>query len=582
MTGLDGPSTRDEHGQLALEAAGQLGQRHGGGTRRRHLDREREAVEPVDDLLDGGPLPVVGVEVGTHRAGPFEEQLERRGARRPRRQGRDRPPVLPLDAESLAARGQHPHAGSSAAEDLDRPGGRVGQVLAVVEDGEQVEPAGPGERPLRGPGLDGQPQPVGDRVEHGVGVAHPGELDEPGPPLEAVGDRGGDGQGQPGLADPTGPDERDDATVVEQLGQGGEVPLPAHQRRGRHRQGAVGEIGLPVGERRGLGPPEPVGGLEPGVGEHRRRPLVRAEGLGEPGDRGQRLHEDGPRPLAQGMLRHQLLGRADRVGRAAGGQEPGGPGFAGGDPPLLQPDGGSPHGLHAGDVAEGRAPPQRERLVEEVDGDRRRGRGGPVDELLEPLGVDLLGRDVEHVPGGPDRQHVAERPSQPGHVGPEGARGAAGRVVAPEGVDEQVGGDGDARAGGEHRQHDPLAAAPHGHRPAVHPQLDVAEHPHEHPTIVGGRGPGGRRRAPTRDRPAPVSRVGRSARNRGPRPRARANPRRGERTDRGRDGEPGEGAPGGPAVRRAATPLRRCCDGDPETRGCRTVVTDQEERPCRP
>jgi hypothetical protein len=117
-----------------VEPLGDLGGAHRPRARGGQLDAERQAVEPLADLGDD---PAVGVEVGT--GGPARSTKSVRGVRR--RQRRDRPDLLAVDAERLPARRQHDDPGALLDDAPGQPGGTVQHVLAVVQH-EQQRPRG--------------------------------------------------------------------------------------------------------------------------------------------------------------------------------------------------------------------------------------------------------------------------------------------------------------------------------------------------------------------------------------------------------------------------------------------------------
>jgi hypothetical protein len=124
-------------------------------------------------------------------------------------------------------------------EEVGDPRRRRQHLLAVVEDDEAL--AGAEER---GQGVVQESvaaladaQGLGDRRQHEVGVADPGEVDEDHPVGEAVGHGVGDRQGQAGLAHPAGADQRQEGDrLVQQPSAGGRrFPLATDQRGARRR-----------------------------------------------------------------------------------------------------------------------------------------------------------------------------------------------------------------------------------------------------------------------------------------------------------------------------------------------------------
>ena len=78
------------------------------------------------------------------------EEPPSRGAGRVGRERSDRPDVLAVDAEALAARREHAQRGTTADGTRDDIGRGVEHVLGVVEHEEGVERTGPVERLDRG------------------------------------------------------------------------------------------------------------------------------------------------------------------------------------------------------------------------------------------------------------------------------------------------------------------------------------------------------------------------------------------------------------------------------------------------
>jgi hypothetical protein len=156
--------------------------------------------------------------------------------------------VLPAQMQRLATRGQDREVGDPRQQGIEvRRGGQ--QALQVVEH-EQDRPL-PEEcrqrfagilAPLRAP-----PDDAGDRGQHQGGIGQRRQIDEP----DAIGEalrhllRGGNGQA--GLADAPGTDQRQQAHVVlgEEAAHEGQLILPPDQLRrlGRemHREAGRGE-----------------------------------------------------------------------------------------------------------------------------------------------------------------------------------------------------------------------------------------------------------------------------------------------------------------------------------------------------
>ena len=127
------PAAPAEQPEPLIEVSGDLGRLHRHDPRRRELDRQRNVVEPLADLLDRHPRCVVDREVA-HRSRPIDEQPERvlRGDRA------EAVHVLTLDRQRLPARRNDANRRAAAQHELGKLRGRVEQVLAVVEHEEQL------------------------------------------------------------------------------------------------------------------------------------------------------------------------------------------------------------------------------------------------------------------------------------------------------------------------------------------------------------------------------------------------------------------------------------------------------------
>ena len=128
--------------------------------------------------------------------------------------------------------------------------------------------------------------------------------------------------------------------------------------------------------------------------------------------------------------------------------------------------------LLAGQVGQRRPAPEPERLVI-----RPR-----VDELLEPLGVELAGLDPREIAGRTRHDPVgAERLAQRVDVHLQRRARVRRRVLAPDRVDQPFGGDGAIRAEQQDCEHGagPPAAERHGLADVVH-HLQRPEQPELH------------------------------------------------------------------------------------------------------
>jgi len=143
-------------------------------------------------------------------------QEERRGVFLPQR--RDRPGHLPRESERLPAGGEDPECGASLEQFLHQLCHRGDQVLAVVENQQQLAPGELVDRRLgAAPAgvLDQSENPPHRRDHRGVVGERP-ELDQP----DAVGllGTGGELEGDARLAGATGSGESDQTSLGPRLG----------------------------------------------------------------------------------------------------------------------------------------------------------------------------------------------------------------------------------------------------------------------------------------------------------------------------------------------------------------------------
>ena len=138
------------------------------------------------------------------------------------------------------------------------------------------------------------------------------------------------------------------------------------------------------------------------------------------------------------------------------------------------------------EIRERRAPPQLECAAQERRPLGRLRLTGLVHERLEPGEVDLRGIEHECVARGPGHEEV--RPEQLTELRDrvlERRRRRPGRVLAPETVDEPLGGDRLVRPQEQQREHGPLVAAAERHDPTAVDDLERAEDPElQHAPVV--------------------------------------------------------------------------------------------------
>ncbi len=216
----------------ALDRRLELGPRHRVELARRQLDRERHAVETVEDAFDRHPVGRIDLDRPTHcRARPFVEQRSRVSVG----QRAQRIPVLALDPQGHAARREHLQLGAARHEHVGQPSRVDGNVLAVVQDDERARRTEVGDDRLEEvlPRTVVDRHLIGQRLHHRrrrlVGQRHEDHVRA----RRTSGVR--DGDGEPGLAGPAGADDRHEASPGEEVVQGDQLRRPADQRRQRHR-----------------------------------------------------------------------------------------------------------------------------------------------------------------------------------------------------------------------------------------------------------------------------------------------------------------------------------------------------------
>ncbi len=236
-----GPAPAGEQAEALVEAVEQAVQGQGAQPGGGELDGQRQPVQPAADRHDDRDRVVADRQPDALGPGPVHEQRDRvRGLGRHRagiaglRQRQRRHPVddLSADAERLTAGGEQAHPRASPDEGIGGLGARVDQVLAVVEDDQDVLRDQGVEQGLQGgpAGLRDDPERSGDGRRHGLGVGDRGQFDQPHPVAAAVEQLGGHLQAQPRLAAPAGPGQGDHARGVHQGPHLCELPGASDER----------------------------------------------------------------------------------------------------------------------------------------------------------------------------------------------------------------------------------------------------------------------------------------------------------------------------------------------------------------
>ena len=220
--------------RLVVDAGQDLGHRHRGHPHRGQLDPQRQTVETGAELGQHRLVVAVQDEVRPPRPGPLDEQAT--GVVGP--QGVDRPHRLARDAERLPAGGHDPEVCAPAVQRRRQLGARVEDVVAVVEDEEDVAGVEVADQCVdRGPPTRAayaqRAGRLGGHVRH---RRQRRQIDQPGaigrgrvqPPRQF--------DGQPGLAHATGPGQGQQPGPAQPLAGRPDHPLPPDQRGDGHRE----------------------------------------------------------------------------------------------------------------------------------------------------------------------------------------------------------------------------------------------------------------------------------------------------------------------------------------------------------
>ena len=210
--------TSAEDVELAAETVAEVVGCEDGESGRRQLDCQRHAFQAGNYLGDDRRVGLGQGEARQHRAGPLGEESNRLGifdllegcGRIWDRQWWDREHLLAAYPQRLSARHQGDQAGT-VLEQLGDPGGGLGHLLEVVEDQQPLAVTELCLEDLKGGSLAGAGQVhlPGDRLERTVGLTLRRQVDEEDAvpvPLYQVGTHL---QGEPGLAGPSWPGQRD-------------------------------------------------------------------------------------------------------------------------------------------------------------------------------------------------------------------------------------------------------------------------------------------------------------------------------------------------------------------------------------
>ena len=273
MPGDGGPAAAGQQAETVVEAGGDLFHGECPDPRRRELDGEGDAVEAAAELGDGPGILVGELEGRLDGPGPLDEEPDcidvgqvARSNTRPRLgrgQRRDREDHLAADAERFPAGDDDPDRRARSQDGFRQLGAFRQDRIAVVEDEEDplalhvVDDRGE----ERTTGRLGHAERAGDRRQDEITVRQRAALDDPGPIVEALEERPGQPQADPGLADAAGSGQGEEAGVVEDADRLFELALPADE---------AGDFELEVVSRRVRGPERRERLLEAGADDLRQ------------------------------------------------------------------------------------------------------------------------------------------------------------------------------------------------------------------------------------------------------------------------------------------------------------------------
>ena len=280
---------------------------------------------------------------------------------------------------------------------------------------------------------------------------------------------------------------------MDELGRAAEQRRTRGVERGRQRDDGrvpartAPQPGVVLFEDRGLEVSERRAGFDAElVAQDAPRPLVRAQRVGLPARAVEREHQLAPSPLPQRLRRDGLLEIGYELAGLPQCEQRVEAVFDHVAAQLLECARRVRAALDLFETLVGSAAPRRQRVVERGDRGTRvapleqraaRGRG-----VGEPERIEVGAVDREHI-GAPLRDQPtvtartrAERATQAGDVGVDGARRAARRVLRPHRVDQGVDGDGGAVGREQRAQDRPLLRPADREVVAVAPRGQRTEH----------------------------------------------------------------------------------------------------------
>ena len=207
------------------------------------------------------------------------------------------------------------------------------------------------------------------------------------------------------------------------------------------------------------------------IGDDRAGPLVDGQGLRPPARSVQRPHEQQPQLLLERLVGQQPPEVRDDQAMPATRDVRLDAQFQGRQAQLVQPVGFGFDELRRRDVGQGGAPPQGQGISEQRRGPIRMASRERLPALAhqepEMLAVQIVPAELQLVtrsPGAEDLPlRIADEPAQPEHVDADEVGRAGRRVIAPDRMDEAVGGHGLTPAEQQVRQkRPPLGGADRG------------------------------------------------------------------------------------------------------------------------
>jgi hypothetical protein len=234
-----GAIARGQEPQPLVEPTHDVGRSHPPHPGRGELYGQRDVVEALADLDDGGLVVVAQSDVSSHHLGPVHEQLDAvdRPAACARQRGH-RPDVFASHPQQRLTGHHHRQDGRRLQHPVDDLGHLGEQVLAVVDHHQGLAGAGPATQGVehRLSLAFGHAQRGEDGCRHQGPLLQRGEAHEPGPVFELGGDLGGDLEGQARLAHPARTGQRNEPLARDAGGELFHLLGPADEAGALHGQ----------------------------------------------------------------------------------------------------------------------------------------------------------------------------------------------------------------------------------------------------------------------------------------------------------------------------------------------------------